>query len=113
MMGIQTDQTIFEVAENKNNDLKTEKRKTKRKLTDKPHKQEYKQFMNGTNKHYSLLHKVMDADDYEVILLEQYACHSKDELNTRTKYWEARIENEGWVSSMYPWIYLLFGLENY
>jgi hypothetical protein len=36
----------------------------------------------------------MDADDYELILLEQYPCNSKDELNERRRYWEKRIEEE-------------------
>jgi hypothetical protein len=37
--------------------------------------------MTGSNKYYSLLHKVMDADDYELILLEEYPCASKKDLN--------------------------------
>lgn len=57
------------------------------------HRQEYKQFMKGTNKHYSLLHKVMDGNDFEMILLEAYP-YSKEELHARTRYWEARIVKE-------------------
>lgn len=48
------------------------------------HRQEYKRFMDGTNKQYSLLHKVMDSNDYEVILLEKNPCQSKEELTART-----------------------------
>jgi hypothetical protein len=58
------------------------------------HRQEYKTFMKGTNKHYSLLHKVMDGNDFEMILLEAYPCNSKEELHARTRYWEARIRKE-------------------
>jgi hypothetical protein len=58
------------------------------------HRQEFKQYMNGTHKYYHLLHKVMDADDYELILLEQYPCNSKDDLNERRRYWEKRIAEE-------------------
>jgi hypothetical protein len=47
------------------------------------HKMEYKRSMDGINKKYSLSHKVMDADDYEVILLENYPCKSKQELTAR------------------------------
>jgi hypothetical protein len=50
------------------------------------HTVEYKRFLNGTNKHYHLLHKAMDTDDYELILPEQYPCNPKDELNERTRY---------------------------
>jgi hypothetical protein len=32
--------------------------------------------MKGTNKHYSLLHKVMDGNDFEMTLLEAYPCNS-------------------------------------
>jgi hypothetical protein len=60
------------------------------------HRQEYKQFMKGTNKHYSLLllHKVMDGNDFEMTLLEAYPCNSKEELYARTRYWETRIAQE-------------------
>jgi hypothetical protein len=40
-------------------------------------------YMKGTNKHYHLLHKVMDADDYEITLLEQYPCNTRDDIGIR------------------------------
>lgn len=58
------------------------------------HKQEYRQYMKGTNKSYSLLHKVMEANDFEMLLLERYPCSSKEELHTRVHYWERRIGEE-------------------
>ena len=58
------------------------------------HKAEFKRYMNGSNKYYSLLHQVMDADDYELILLEEYPCTSKKNLNKRTNYWMIRIAEE-------------------
>jgi hypothetical protein len=50
--------------------------------------------MKGTNKHYSLLHKVMDGNDFAITLLEAYPCNSKEELYARTRYWERRMEEE-------------------
>jgi hypothetical protein len=50
--------------------------------------------MKGTNKNYSLLHKVMEANDFEITLLERYPCYSKEELHARVRYWEARIREE-------------------
>jgi hypothetical protein len=58
------------------------------------HRQEYKQCMKGTNKHYSLLHKVMDGNDFDITLLEAYPCNSKEELHTRSRYWERRITED-------------------
>jgi hypothetical protein len=58
------------------------------------HRQEYKQYMKGTNKQYHLLHKVMDGNDFEMTLLEAYPCNSKEELYARTRYWETKIAEE-------------------
>jgi|EP01040_Poterioochromonas_malhamensis_P005689 hypothetical protein len=58
------------------------------------HKQEYKQYMRGTNAQYSLLHKVMEANDFQMTLLERYPCDSKEELHARVRYWEAKVKEE-------------------
>lgn len=53
------------------------------------HKDELKRFINGTNRHYCDSYKVMENNDFEIILLEKYPCTSKEELNARKRLWTA------------------------
>lgn len=48
---------------------------------------ELKNFINGTNQHYSDSFKVIENNDFEIILLERYPCNSKEELNARKRHW--------------------------
>lgn len=55
------------------------------------HRSELKRFLNGTNKYYCDSYKVLEGNDYDIILLESYPCNSKEELKARKRYW---IEND-------------------
>jgi hypothetical protein len=57
------------------------------------HRCQFKRFMNGTNPHYCTSYKVLENNDYDIILIEKYPCNSKEELKARERYWHHQ-ENE-------------------
>lgn len=55
------------------------------------HVRHYKQWLNGKY-HFVTSFKVLENDDYEIILLESYPCKSKDELHARERFWTNQID---------------------
>ena len=51
------------------------------------HREEFKRFLNGTNKQYCDSYKVLSSNDYQINLLEKYPCNSKEELTAKKRYW--------------------------
>ena len=55
------------------------------------HRSNYKKYLNGKRKYYSAF-KVMENKDYDIILIEDYPCNSKDQLFARERYYTNTIE---------------------
>ena len=50
------------------------------------HKSDYKSYLNGKSKFVSSF-KVLEKNDYSIILLENYSCTSKEQLLARERYY--------------------------
>ena len=61
------------------------------------HKDHYKLWKN--EKHHFVTFKILENDNYEMILIEKFSCNSKDELQSRERYW---IENTECVNKHIP-----------
>jgi hypothetical protein len=59
----------------------------------------YKRWNEGKDESYMSSYQILENDDYDIILLENYPCNSKDELHTRERYW---IENTNCVNKVVP-----------
>lgn len=68
---------------------------TKRKCC---HKSDYKKWKNG-NHNYIKSFDILQNDDCDIILIENYPCQSKNELERRERYW---IENMVCVNKNIP-----------
>ena len=55
------------------------------------HRSNNKRYLNGKKKYYSAF-KVMENQDYDIILIEDYPCKSKDQLFARERYYTNEIE---------------------
>jgi len=55
-----------------------------RRLTN--HVSDYKQYLKGKGSYVSSF-KILEMDDYDIVLLETYPCNSKDELHARERYY--------------------------
>ncbi len=55
------------------------------------HRSNYKKYLNGKKKYYSVF-KVMENKDYVIILIEDFPCNSKDQLFARERYYTNEIE---------------------
>ena len=55
------------------------------------HRSSYKKYLNGKKKYYSVF-KTMENKDYDIILIEDYPCKSKDQLFARERYYTNEIE---------------------
>jgi hypothetical protein len=55
------------------------------------HRSKYKKYMKGTKKYLSSF-RVMENGDYDIILIENYPCDSKDQLFARERYYTDEIE---------------------
>ena len=55
------------------------------------HRSKYKKYLNYKGKYYSSF-KVMENKDYDIILIEDYPCKSKDQLFARERYYTNEIE---------------------
>ena len=55
------------------------------------HRSQYKKYLNHKGKYYSVF-KVMENDDYDIILIEDYPCNSKDQLFARERYYTNETE---------------------
>jgi hypothetical protein len=65
----------------------------------------YKSWLNGAKKYMSS-YKVLENDDYDIILLEKYPCENKDELHARERYHTNNMEcvnklkNQGLIAEL-------------
>lgn len=55
------------------------------------HRSKYKEYLNGKSNYYSSF-TVMENNDYDIILIEDYPCNSKDQLFARERYYTNKIE---------------------
>ena len=65
------------------------KKKLSQRMTE--HRSNYKKYLNGKKKYYSAF-IVMKNDDYDIILIEDFPCNSKDQLFARERYHTNKIE---------------------
>ena len=55
------------------------------------HRSDYKMYLKGKKKYLSSF-KVMENKDYDIILIEDFPCNSKDQLFARERYYTNTIE---------------------
>ena len=55
------------------------------------HRSNYRKHMKGKKKYLSSF-KVMENNDYDIILIEDFPCNSKDQLFARERYYTNEIE---------------------
>ena len=55
------------------------------------HVSHYRSYLKGTY-HYVSSFKILENNDYNIILIEKYPCNDKDELYSRECYWSNQID---------------------
>lgn len=55
------------------------------------HKRDYKRYLNGKYS-YVTSFKIIETGDYDILILEEFPCDTKEELHDREAYWIRRIE---------------------
>ena len=63
--------------------------KLSKRLSD--HKADFKRWKNG-NKHYLSSFKILEGDNYSIVLIEKVNCNSKTELEKREMYYIQTLE---------------------
>ena len=69
------------------------------------HVGQYRCYLKGTY-HYVSSFKILENDDYDIILIEKYPCNDKDELHSRECYFTNQIDcvnickNQGLINRM-------------
>lgn len=69
---------------------KTTKAKLSQRLAE--HVLDYKRHLEG-NGNYVSSSKIIELGDYDILLLESFACNSKDELKVKERYWYDNTPN--------------------
>ena len=62
------------------------------------HKNDYNHYLNGI-KNFITSFEILKNNNYEIILVENFPCNSKDELHSRERYW---IESNECVNKYIP-----------
>ena len=62
------------------------------------HKSDYKQYLNG-KRGYVTSFKILEKNNYDIVLIEEFPCNSKQELHERERY---HIENNNCVNKYIP-----------
>jgi hypothetical protein len=62
------------------------------------HKNSYIKYLKGKY-HFVTSFKILENNDYDIILLEEYSCETKDQLLARERYY---IENNNCVNKIIP-----------
>ena len=57
------------------------------------HRCHYRQFKKGTRKSGCASFQIVENNNYEIILIEDYPCNTKRELEKREQYWLDTIDN--------------------
>jgi hypothetical protein len=63
------------------------------------HKTDYKYYLNGKKGIYATSFKILETGNYDIVLIENYPCETKDQLHARERYW---IENMECVNKNIP-----------
>ena len=64
------------------------------------HRSNYKDYLNkATHSHYMTSYKILENENFDIILMENYPCHSNDELTSRERYY---IEKNECVNKIIP-----------
>lgn len=56
------------------------------------HRECFKRYNKGTY-HFVSSFEIFENDDYDIVLVENYACNSKDELHSRERFWIENTQN--------------------
>ena len=56
------------------------------------HRKAYNSYLNGKH-NYVTSFKLLETDDYDIVLIENYPCNNKQELHSRERYWIENTEN--------------------
>jgi hypothetical protein len=56
------------------------------------HRSAYKQLLNDNKKNYTTSFKILEKNDYNIILLEDYPCNNKEQLNARERHYIETLE---------------------
>jgi len=62
------------------------------------HRLQYKSYLKGNSRYYTSF-KILENNDYSIVLLEDYPCETKDQLLARERYY---IENNICVNKIIP-----------
>jgi hypothetical protein len=62
------------------------------------HKNDYKRYLNGKHNYVSSF-KILENDNYNIVLVEEFPCQNKNQLHARERYW---IENTECVNMIIP-----------
>ena len=57
------------------------------------HVMSYNTFSNNWGRGYNHVYKILENGNYKIVLIENYACKSSDELAKRQDYWVENIPN--------------------
>lgn len=69
------------------------------------HRADYKKYLKGKT-NYTTSFKIIANGDYDIVLIENYPCNSKDELYARERYWTQntkcvnKIKNQGLLKEL-------------
>lgn len=63
------------------------------------HKVDYKRFLDGTSNRRLTAFEILQNNNYDIILIEDYPCERKEQLHARERYW---IENTICVNKHIP-----------
>ena len=63
------------------------------------HKNHYESYENGKFPHYLSSYEILKHNNYDIILIENFPCTTKEELHSRERYW---IENTDCVNKCIP-----------
>jgi hypothetical protein len=85
---------IYQIIDNTNNNIyigSTCEPTLARRLSN--HKKDYTKYLKNSEKYsYITSFLILKNKDYNIILIENCACNSKDELHARERYWTNRLE---------------------
>lgn len=56
------------------------------------HRDSFKRYLKGTYSYVSSF-EIFENDDYDIVLIEEYPCNSKDQLHSRERFWIENSEN--------------------
>ena len=56
------------------------------------HVGDYKQYLKGKG-HNIASYRILEMEDYDIVLIEAYPCNSKDELHARERYYTLKGVN--------------------